>query len=207
MFIFSRQRTIDPARAGEAMSGATAITGVVKEASGMDVTAWYSQFAPTGPGITWTARLEHLEDLDVAFTELMASSDYLDATAELDESFTGPVVDSMVQLIAGTPPKTATPMTSVVQATAMPGHLRAAMHWGADVAERVGRSLDTPMIFGRSLFGAYGSMIWGAYYEDANDLEGTQAKFGADEMLQAVVDEGGHNCQPGAFSVVMRQLG
>jgi hypothetical protein len=206
MFIFSRQRTIDPGRVAEAMSGATGIAKMVGELTDLQVTPWYTQYAPTGPAVTFTVRLEHLEQFDAAFEVMMASSDYQDALAELDESFTGPVIDNMVQIVGGTPPKKATALVTAVQATAMPGHLRAAMHWGTDVAERVGRSLDVPTLFGRNLWGDYGGMMWASYYEDSNALEGVQAKFGADEMLQAVVDEGTHNCQPGAIAVVMRQL-
>ena len=49
-------------------------------------------------------------------------------------------------------------------------------------------------------------MFWASYYDDINQVEGTHAKMASDEMLQAVVDEGAHNCQPGAIQTMMRRL-
>jgi hypothetical protein len=37
-------------------------------------------------------------------------------------------------------------------------------------------------------------------------VEGTHAKMAADDMLQAVIDEGAHNCQPGATVMLMHKL-
>ncbi|MDH3680425.1 MAG: hypothetical protein OEV40_10810 [Acidimicrobiia bacterium] len=206
MFIFTRIRTIDPGRVGDAMTLATETSGMVRELTGLTGNTWYQTFAPTGPAIMWTARLEHFEELDRAFETLRGSEAYLDRLAELDEHFVGPTVDNLFEVVAGTPPATPSPIVSMVQATAVNGHLRAAMHWGADLAERFGRSMDVPTIFVRGLYGDYGSMAWGTYFDDINALEGTHAKLTADEMLQAVMDEGAHNCREGAIATVARRL-
>lgn len=206
MYIFSRSRTIDLGRNSEALSGATESARRVEELTDLTVSTWHQQFALTGPAIVWSARAEHMEAFYRAFELINASESYQDFTAELDECFTGPAVDNMVQIVAGTPPAAPTPLVSIVQATATNGHLRAAIHWGSDLAERVSSSLDAPTIFGRGLYGAYGTLMWGSYFEDINAVEGTQAKLATDEMLQAVIDEGGHNVQPGAMATLMRKL-
>jgi hypothetical protein len=206
MYIFSRSRTIDPARGSEALEGATELSRKVEALSDLTISTWYQQYGPTGPAIRWTARLEHLEDFDKGFERLMAAGDYHDAVAEVDELFIGSVLDDLFEVVAGTPPATATPIASSVQATAANGHVRAAMHWGADLAERFSRSMDVPTVFVRGLYGEYGTIGWASYFDDINQVEGTNAKMAADEMLQAVVDEGAHNCQPGATAVLMRKL-
>lgn len=126
--------------------------------------------------------------------------------AELDEHFVGPTVDNLYEVIAGTPPSTPSPIVSMVQATAVNGHLRAAMHWGADLSERFARSMDVPTIFARGLWGDYGTLAWASYFDDINAVEGTQAKLASDEMLQAVMDEGAHNCREGAIATLSRRL-
>lgn len=206
MYIFTRTATIDMGRTAEAFGGATELSRKVTELTALPVTTWYQQFAPTGPAVVWTARMEHLDEMDRAFETLMTSDDYKDAVAELDEFFTAPLVDNIIEIVAGSPPATALPIVSAVWATATNGHLRAAMHWGADLAERLERSMDVPTIFGRGLYGDYGTMVWASYFDDVVALEGTQAKLAGDEMLQAVMDEGAHNCREGAIAVVMRKL-
>jgi hypothetical protein len=206
MFIFSRRRTIDSGRGGDALAGAVELSRRVEALTDLTFSTWLQQFGPTGPAIRWTARLEHLEDFDTASRLLMASDDYHDAVAEVDELFIGDVIDDLFEVVAGTPPATTTPIATSVQATAANGHVRAAMHWGADLAERFSRSMDVPTVFVRGLYGAYGTISWASYFSDINQVEGTQAKMAADEMLQAVVDEGAHNCQPGATAVLARKL-
>ena len=206
MFIFSRCRTIDPGRMTEALAGATELSRTVESLSDLTLSTWYQQYGPTGPAIRWTVRMDHLEALDQAFETVMASSAYQDALAEADELFIGTVLDDLFEVVAGTPPATAAPIVSSVQATAANGHVRAAMHWGADLAERFGRSMDVPTLFFRGLYGSYGNIGWASYFDDINQVEGTNAKLATDEMLQAVIDEGAHNCQPGATGVLMRKL-
>lgn len=206
MYVFSRCRTIDPARGGDALAGATELSRKVESLTDLKMTTWLQQYGPTGPAIRWTTRLEHLEDFEKAFERLTPSDDYHDAVAEVDEMFIGPVLDDLFEVVAGTPPPTATPIAATVQATAANGHIRAAMHWGADLAERFSRSLDVPTLFVRGLYGSYGTIAWASYYDDINQLEGTHAKMATDEMLQAVIDEGAHNCEPGAVGYMMRKL-
>ncbi|MEL7155676.1 MAG: hypothetical protein AAFN30_03650 [Actinomycetota bacterium] len=206
MFIFTRTRTIDPARAMDALTGATELSRTVESLSDLSLSTWFQQYGPTGPAIRWTARLEHLEDYDKAFERLVASEAYHDAVAEVDELFIGMVTDDLLEVVAGDLPSTPTPITASVQATAANGHIRSAIHWGADLAERFGRSLDVPTIFVRGLYGTYGTIAWGSFFDDINQVEGTHAKMATDEMLQAVIDEGAHNCQPGASAVLMRKL-
>jgi len=133
------------------------------------------------------------------------ASDYHDAMAELDEYMTGSPVEALIEPM-GPPPSEPTPIVNTVQAVAANGHLRPTMHWGMDIAERFSRAMDVPTVFARSLWGHYGSVLWGAYFDDPDHLEETNAKMAADEMLQAVMDEGGHNVQPGAISAVMRRM-
>lgn len=206
MYIFTRARNIESGRTQEALAGAVELTAKVNETIGPTVSTWSQQYAPTGPAILWTSRLDHLEEYETATEQMFASSEVLDMGAELEESLTGPVVDHMIEIVAGDLPTTPTPFVASVQATAVNGHLRAAMHWGADVAQRYATSMDVPTIFGRDLFGYYGSVVWATYFDDVNSYEAVQAKLAADEMLQAVMDEGAHNCCPGAIATVMRRL-
>ena len=206
MYIFTRARTIESGRTQEALAGAAELAAKVTEAVDLSVSAWSQQYAPTGPAIMWTTRLDHLEEYDRATEEMFASSEILDTAAELEESLTGPIVDHMIEVVGGELPTTAAPFVASVQATAVNGHMRAAMHWGADVAERYSTSMNVPTVFGRELFGYYGSLVWASYFDDVRAYEAVQAKLAADEMLQAVMDEGAHNCLPGAVATVMRRL-
>ena len=104
--------------------------------------------------------------LESTMTAALASSDYQDLLAEADESSIGVPIDNITEIVAGTLPTVPTPVASVVQAAAAPGHLRSTMHWGVSVAEHVASSLAVPSIFGVSLFGEYGSVVWGTHHED-----------------------------------------
>ncbi len=206
MYIFASIRNLDWARSSDAIEAGARIVATMSDLTGLPYTMWFQSFAPTGPALVFTTRIEHLEELDRSFATLMGSSDYQDQQAELDEYLIGSPVQNVIEPVAGTPPAELTPFVSSVQATATNGHLRAAMHWGADVAERFGSAMGVPTMFARGLYGHYGTLFWASYYDDVNAIEGTQAKMAADEMLQAVVDEGAHNVQPGAVATVMRKL-
>lgn len=206
MYIFTRCATIDPGRFSDALSGATALARTVERLTDRTLSTWYQQYAPTGPALRWTVRIEHLEDYEKMFRTATASTEYQDALAEVADCITGPVVDDLFEMVAGTPPTAPTPVATSVMATAANGHLRAAVHWGADLAERASRSLGVPTVFIRGLYGNYGTIGWASYFSDANELEGTNAKLAVDDMLQAVIDEGAHNCQPGVIGVLMRKL-
>lgn len=206
MFIFTRARNIEPGRTQEALAGAVELTAKANETIDLTVSTWSQQYAPTGPAIMWTARLEHLAEYETANEQMFASSELLDMAAELEESLTGPMVDHMVEVVAGDLPTTPTPFVASVQATAVNGHLRAAMHWGADLSQKYAAAMNVPTIFGRDLFGYYGSVVWASYFDDVAGYEDVQAKLAADEMLQAMMDEGAHNCVPGAIATVMRRL-
>ena len=207
MYIFARTRTIDPARSAGAVQAGVEAAAKADEVTGLTSTVWFQAFAPTGSALSWTTRFDHLADLDQAWLALMDDSAYHDAMAELEQYLTGPSVEAVIEPVGGTPPAEPTQVVTSVQATAANGHLRAAMHWGIDLADRVSRTLDVPTIFGRSLWGEYGTVFWASYYEDPTHVEETYAKLAADEMLQAVIDEGAHNVQPGAASWVMRRVG
>ncbi len=206
MYIFTRVRNIEGGRYQEALAGAVELAAKVNETVDLTVSTWSQQYAPTGPAIVWTTRLDHLQEYETATEQMFASSEILDMAAELEESLSGPVVDHMIEIVAGELPTTATPFVASVQATAVNGHLRAAMHWGADLAQRYSASMDVPTVFGRDLFGSYGSVIWASYFDDVSGYQTVQGKLAVDEMLQAVMDEGAHNCQPGAIATVMRRL-
>ncbi len=206
MYIVSRTRNYDLGRTGEALAASTALATTTTDLTGVPTTTWLQTFAPTGPAIVWTARFEHLADFERFSTQLMGAAEYHDAMAELDDYLVGTATDAIFETVSGTPPAEVTPIISTVQARAVNGHLRATMHWGVDLAERFSRAMDVPTMFARGLYGFYGTVGWASYVEDMDGLEGTNAKLAVDEMLQAVMDEGAHNCQNGAVSALLRKL-
>lgn len=206
MYVFSRQRNIDPGRLADAVGGIKTLAAKVTELTGQTVTTWSATFTPTGPAVVATARFDSLADYQHLMDTVMASGEYLDLLAEANESFVGAPIDNLIHIVAGNLPSRPLPVAVVVQAAAMPGHYRSAVHWGSHCAESIGRALNVPVVFGTGMFGQYGTLVWGSYYDDLAGYETTNAKLGTDDMLQAIIDEGAHNCQPGAVQFLMRQL-
>ena len=206
MYIFSRQRSVNPASFRDAVGHAVGIAELVTDITGTEVFVWMSQFGPEGPAITWSSRVDSMSDLDTRSSQLMTSDAYAERIEEIDDSFTGAATDSLIEIVSGTLASTPTQYVAVTQALAAPGRIREAVAWGADLAEKASTTLDVPVAFGVGVYGPYGSMGWLAAHDDADSMDQSRAKMMADETLQTAIDDGGDLVQPHASQMLLRRL-
>ena len=206
MYIFSRQRTINPRRPDKSIGAALEIGEMVTELTGTHVNVWLNQFAPGGHSISWSVRIENQAELDASLGKLMGSAAYADKVEELADLFLGTSTDQLVQIVAGAGSDSPAPLVSIVSAQAANGHQREALAWGADLATKVAHALDVSVAFGVGVYGPYGSVGWISGYDDAQQLDAAREKLAADASLQAAIDEGGHLVQSEANTLLLRRL-
>ena len=100
MYLFSRTRRINTARGRAAMAKSVEIAARVSEISGYTISAWTTVFSPDFGTVRWTCRVEHLAELESINDKLAVSEDFGNLVEEADHLYSGPLEDSLVQLIS-----------------------------------------------------------------------------------------------------------
>jgi hypothetical protein len=205
MYLFARRRRIDPAHAraavGMALEGATR----VREMTGLTIWVWSPVLSPEFGTMVWSTRVDHLEELETADDKLM-SSDFADWVEQNDGLFAGPLEDSVLQVVHGTPSEQPGAYTQVVRATCANGAMTEAMGFGVEIAEVAARITGLPTMFGAAITGVYGGVAWLTGVADLTAVETANAALAADDEWRKLVDRAGHAFEPGVTSSLLRRL-
>jgi len=114
MYLFTRNRAADLDQAPDAMAFAVDIAQHVKKVTGVEVLTWSAVYgAPIG-SISWSCRAESLAAIAKMTDQLNADADYLDKVQQSRSLFTGPLEDTIGEVVAisGTATPAATPTSS-----------------------------------------------------------------------------------------------
>jgi hypothetical protein len=206
MILFGRNRTLNPARSREAIAFAVEVAGRAREVIGQEVFAWSSFASPESGMVLWSARFESMSSLEVAADKLSVANEYMDFVEQNDGLFVGPTLDTLTQVVAGTPDPSPMSYLSIVRATCRLGKLSDTMAAGAEIAEAVTRITGRSCLFGASLTGAYGGMGWITGAPDADALSQAWATWAADADATAMVERIGELLEPGTNITYVRRL-
>jgi hypothetical protein len=206
MLLFGRRRTMNPDRSRAAVGFAMEVAGRVREVSGQDVFAWTTVWSPPAGTILWSARVEHLSQLETVNEKMAADTGLMDFIEEAGDLFVGPVSDSLIQVVHGTPDAAPMSYVGVVQATCLPGKLSGAMAFGAEVADAVTRVTGRSCLFCASLSGDWGGVSWITGSPDADSLQEDNDTWSGDAGAVAMMDKAGEFFQPAASTTFLRRL-
>ncbi len=206
MLLFGRRRSLNPARSRAAVAFAVEVASRAREVTGHDVFAWSTFASPEAGSILWSARLEALSELEAAQDKMAVDSGYMDFVESGADLFTGPTVDTLTQIVGGTPDGSPMAYVQIVQATCAPGKLSGGMAFGVELAEAVARVTGRSCLLGASMTGAYGGVGWIVGAPDADALVAANDAWGADAGAIAMTDRAGEFYESGASVSILRRL-
>jgi hypothetical protein len=206
MLIFGRRRSVNPARSRAAIAYASEVAGRVREVTGHEIFAWTTVFSPAVGTVMWSARVEHLSELEIANDKMATDTGLMDFVEQADDLFVGPLTDSLVQVLHGTPDSSPMSYIQVVQAVCAPGKLSGAMAFGSEVADAVTRVTGRSCLFCASLTGEWGGVGYIMGAPDADAMQQATDAWYSDADAIAMLDRAGEFFLPGAVTTYMRRL-
>ena len=201
MYLYSRTRTADTDRLMDATAFAVDITETVNSKTDLGLQAWSAVYgAPVGT-FAWTATVPSMAAMGAIGEKLLADPSYLAKVEEARGIFTGPIEDMVVDMVAmaGEGGHTGD-YASLVTAQVAGGHAAEAMAWGVDILNHVSGLTGRDGVFGRSMFGPWGSVGWISLAASLDEVDAASEAMAADADYLAKVDAAGALFVPGASS-------
>lgn len=206
MYVFTRSGRFRPGATREVLTYIGEVTEKARQETGMDIHAWTSMMSPDLGTVVWSTLADDLEHLEEANDKLAMSDSFIDLVDRAAGLFTGPLSDTIAQIVAGEVDTTApTPRyVTVARAVAANGHLRAALAGGMEIAEAAGRITGVPTVFLVSSTGAYGGCAWMSGFADVGALERAESALTADTGWLELIDRVGPAYAEGAAQAIYR---
>ena len=177
----------------EYLEFSTKMCGYVAEKVGREVSLWTTVFgAPTGT-LTYSVRVEGLEDLTSTTAKLMEDTGYHERMGDAQAFTGGPAVDSLLTPVHGEfgdPPPVGS-FGMVTTATMAGGRYIDAIGWGVEIAQHVEKISGVPTMFVTSTFGGFGDVGWIAVVADAAAADAATAAINADADYLTMVNSAG----------------
>jgi len=188
MYLFSRSTVL---ASNEGLEWAVGMTEHAKRASGLEVELWGQTWSREYGRVAWTAFAPDLATLAAA-GDAIASDAAMSAAGEQGATLTnGGLEDGLVDVVFGSVDPSAPPaeyVTSVATVCAN-GSLRRGVATGIEIAQRAEKVTGVPTMFGTSVTGVYGGVVWLTGHPDVKSLEAAQQAFATDEDWLAFIDE------------------
>jgi hypothetical protein len=206
MYLFTRRRSIGPSNATEAVPWVIETAAKATQICGIPVSAWTSMWGEDAGTVVWSAFVDDLTGLEQAGDKLAVDSAFNERIREAEHLFNGPVVDTLAQIIHGTPPTEPNPYVSAVVAQLANGHIRDGVAGAIAIAEAAERVTGHPTSVSMSVTGAYGGIAWLSGYADLAALEAAEGAINADAEFVALIDRTSPCYQPAAQQAIYRRL-
>jgi hypothetical protein len=206
MYLFARSRNISPAKMRAAVGFAVEAASRVREVTGLTIWVWSPVLSRDISSVAWTTRVEHLDELEAADSKVMASTELGDWLEQNDALFTGPLDDTVTQVLYGTPSDEPSAYVQVARAVCANGSVTEAMGFGAEIAEAASRITGLQTMFGAGLTGSFGGIVWITGAPDLAAVETANDALAANDEWGKLVDRAGHAFQPGVAVSLRRRL-
>jgi hypothetical protein len=208
MYLFSRRRTLNSARARQGVAVALEAGRRATGICGLDISVWTTVMGPGIGTVGWSAMVENLTDIEMAMDKLNVDGAFNDFVEENDGLFTGSIDDTVAQILTGAPAPGATPpgYAQVGRATCAPGHIGEAMAFGVEATETAARISGLSSMFLATASGVYGGVMWVFGAPDLASLEAGNARLNSDPSFNALVDKIGPAFLAGASVNISRRI-
>ncbi len=206
MYLFTRSGRFAPGASREVVSYVGEVTEKARQETGMDIHAWSSTLSADLGTVVWATFADDLEHLEQANDKLTMSDSFIDLADRGAGLFTGPLSDTVAQVVAGeVDPSTPVPnYVMSARAVAANGQLRAALAGGVEIAEASTRITGVPTLFLVGSTGAYGGCAWSSGFADIGQLEHAEAALMADDSWIELIDRVGPAYAQGASQTIYR---
>ena len=206
MYLYSRRRQVNLAKGRAALGVAVEGAHRATEITGLDVRAWTAVFSPEFGTVMWSARIDDLEQLETASDKLNASTEFGDFIEQNDSCFSGPLQDSLSQVISGQPGAQVPEYITVVQARPSSGSLATAIPLAIEIAEAASRITGLPTMLASTVTGPYGGLAWITGSQDLKTSGEGEAKLMADPAWMPLLERASSAYLPDASTTILRRL-
>lgn len=206
MYLFSRRRQVNLASGRAALGMVVEGAHRASEISGLDVRAWSVVYSPEVGTVVWSARIEDLEQLEVANDKLQASNEFGDFVEQNDKLFSGPLQDNLSQVISGQFSAQIPEYITTVQARPSPGSLSNSVTLGIEIAEAASRITGIPTMLTSTITGPYGGLTWITGTQDLKTGAAAQERLMADPAWMALLERASSAYMPDAMQTILRRL-
>ncbi len=206
MYLWARSRLANTSRPGEAAAAVVEAAGRASGIIGRPVWAWASVVSPATGTFMWSTRVDSLDEIVAGEDAIFASKDFMKFIKENDDRFTGPLTDSVSEVVYGAPDETPNTYVMVGRAAAANGSLGEASAIGVEIAEYATKSTGRTTLLATSVTGEFGGFRWITGYPDLATLSAETGKLGADQDWIKLLDRAGHAFAPGVTTSVIRRI-
>ena len=156
--------------------------------------------------ITWSAFVDHLEDVEVISDKLAASTEFMDMVEKSDSLFVGPYDDTLMQVLHGQPNEQRPEYVQAVRAECAPNKLSAGIELGIETATTFEKITGLSTVFARDVTGLYGGVSWFTGVADLRAAEAAEAAIMNDKKWTSLIERAGTVYQSGAITRMFRRL-
>jgi hypothetical protein len=209
MYLFSRTTTFKPERSVDAAAWAVDIAAQVSSITGLEVRTWSVLYGAPLNTVTWSCRTDSHAEMGAAGEKLMADPGYVARIPEAAELFEGAPTDALVQILGSVGEGGHNgSYASVVTAQCAGGQIAAAMTWGLEIFNHVGKVTGTDGLFGRGMYGPWASLGWISLGASLDEVDAAEAATAGDSSYIGKIDEAKDLFEPGsASSTLLQRLG
>ncbi len=198
MYIYSRNIVANPDRYAEAVAFALSIAKSVESVTGMSVRTYGTHFGGPVTAISWSGRLDSLDDLETMKGKLAANPSYATEVEKGRGLFVASAEDSLFNVVSATLEPAPKKYYSLTSAVAALGKMSAAVQFGVAVQQHVSKLTGLQTAFGTSPFGPFGQVGWITAADSMAQLDASQAALSTDTTFQTMVDDAADFFIPGS---------
>jgi hypothetical protein len=206
MYLFTRRRRIEPSKGTDAIAWSIETATKATQISGVPVTAWSSMWGEDAGTVVWSVFVDDLVALEQAGDKLTIDGGFNQRIAEAEAMFSGPVVDTLAQVIHGEPASEPPQYVTTVTAQLATGRINDGLAAALEIAEAAERISQRPTGVALSVTGAYGGIAWFTGFPDIETLQAGEAAINADSSFVALIDRVSSCYQPDAQQAIYRHL-
>lgn len=205
MYVHTARCTIDNGSPNRSFTDGLELAEQIETRVAIPITLWSAPFAASGTQFVWSARLQNLVQMDALQSALC--SDYREDDPDRSTvQFPAPRVEALLEIVSGEPLEPPAPFVTARVSYATGGDASEAIAWGSNLAEQKRRILDAHVMFGVSVFGDDGRLVWVVSHPDAHTVETAGRMLQADPTIKALMTEGQHLLQTRRRRYYLRRL-
>jgi hypothetical protein len=207
MYIFARSRRLNPGSMRAGIAAAVEGGSRASELIGQPVFVWTSVLSPTVGTVVWSMRVDDLDTL-IGYGDTIGADDGFDEWVRGTEAlFSGPLSDSVAEVMAGEPTGPPADYINVVSGTCANGAVAEAMAFGVEIADAATRITGHRTMFTAAVAGAFGSVSWVTSVPNLGAMTEANRTLSSDPEWMKLVDRAGHAFAQGLDSSILRRVG
>jgi hypothetical protein len=155
----------------EAIPASIEVAALVTKITGREVNTFTGVYGVPLGSVMWSARAESQADMQAVTEKLMTDQAYLDMLESMQGLFMTPAEDQFSRVITDPVAAATSRYYGITRAVMTAGKYGPAMTFGVEVANYMGKALNTQSSFVKSGYGAFAGVAWILGFDSAEDID------------------------------------